>query len=96
MLILLTDGRANTPLSRDFDEALDPRPVILDELKQVGLALGKEAVASIIVDTKSSFLSSGEARVLADAIGAEYLYLPRADAAGVFNAVSSVAGELRR
>jgi Mg-chelatase subunit ChlD len=70
--------------------------VILEELREVGVALEKASVASIVVDTKLSFLSSGEARALADAIRADYIYLPRADGAGVFNAVSSVAAQLRR
>jgi magnesium chelatase subunit D len=96
MLILLTDGRANTALSKNVNEALDPMSVILEELREVGVALEKASVASIVVDTKLSFLSSGEARALADAIRADYIYLPRADGAGVFNAVSSVAAQLRR
>jgi magnesium chelatase subunit D len=96
MLILLTDGRANTALSKHADDAPDPKLVIQNELREAGLALVKEAVASIVIDTKASFLSSGEGRSLADAIGAEYLYLPRADGAVVFDAVSSVAEQLRR
>jgi magnesium chelatase subunit D len=96
MLVLLTDGRANMPLSKPVDDAVDPRSVILDELREVGLALGKESVPSIIVDTKSSFLTSGEARSLADAIGAEYLYLPRADGAAVYDSVRWVAAQMRR
>ena len=96
MMIVLTDGRANIALSDKTDEKIDSRTHILDELKEVGLALAKESVASIIIDTKSSFLSTGEARTLADTIGAEYFYLPRADGSGVFDAVSRVAGQLRR
>jgi magnesium chelatase subunit D len=61
-----------------------------DELSQLGILLESEGIKSIVVDTKSRFISSGEGEALARTIGARYFYLPRSDATSVFNVVNSV------
>lgn len=89
MLVLFTDGRANVPLRGD------PTPAralaIEDELKRLGALLGSEEITSVVVDTKSRFVSNGEGDALARMLGARYVYLPRSDAAMVHRAIVSAA-----
>ncbi|MFP4321230.1 MAG: magnesium chelatase ATPase subunit D [Anaerolineales bacterium] len=70
VLILLTDGRANIPLK----EGNDPR----EELQRLGVGLADSGLHILVVDTKRNYLSRGEARQLADWLGADYAYLPNA------------------
>jgi magnesium chelatase subunit D len=83
MLVLFTDGRANVSL--DNERSID------DELKQLGALLREEGIASVIVDTRAKFLSTGEGLALARALGSRYVYLPRASADSVYNAVRDSA-----
>ena len=86
MLVLFTDGRANVGLSGK--SAALTASTIADELKQVGALLRAEGVSSVIVDTKSKFLSSGEGEALAAVLGSHYFCLPRSDAGSVYDAIA--------
>jgi len=88
MLVLFTDGRANVGLG-------DRRPdgialAIGEELNQLGAMLVSERMQTVVVDTKSRFVSNGEGEALARMLRARYVYLPRADASAVHNAISSI------
>jgi magnesium chelatase subunit D len=87
MLVLFTDGRANVRWreGRTIDH----------ELKQLGGLLETEGIGSVVVDTKTKFVSSGEGYALARMLGARYLYLPRANANEVYEAVALAAGLTR-
>ena len=89
ILVLFTDGRANVGLEQR--RTIDSAPAIGDELKQLGALLRLEEIQSVVVDTKTKFVASGEAEALARTLGSHYVYLPRADAAAVHNAISSIA-----
>lgn len=97
MLVLLTDGRSNVGLR---DEMIQERFVrsseISEELQALGAALQSANIASVVIDTKSRFVSSGEGRKLAESLGGRYLYLPRADDAVIHHAVATLAEETRR
>lgn len=72
VVILLTDGRANISLK----EGTDPQT----ELKQIGQYLSAEGnIRVVVVDTKRSYLSQGEARQLATYLNGDYAYLPNAN-----------------
>jgi magnesium chelatase subunit D len=76
VLLILTDGRANVPLRNV--ERTKPRmkkDFISDELEQLSVALTRASVSTIIVDTQSRYTSGGEARNLANRLGARYVYL---------------------
>ncbi|MCU0512744.1 MAG: magnesium chelatase ATPase subunit D [Anaerolineae bacterium] len=70
ILVLLTDGRANQP----FQPGSDPDT----ELQQIGRYVALSGLRVIVVDTKRSYLSQGEARRLAGWLHGEYAYLPNA------------------
>jgi magnesium chelatase subunit D len=71
VLILLTDGRANIGLVAGGD--------VRDELQRIGHTIAASTLNVIVVDTQRSYLSRGEARQLAEWLGAEYAYLPNAN-----------------
>jgi magnesium chelatase subunit D len=75
VLILLTDGRANVGLRT---QGSDERGTIQDELQQLGRHIAQSKLHVVVVDTQRSYLSRGEARQLADWLGATYAYLPGA------------------
>jgi magnesium chelatase subunit D len=88
MLVLFTDGRANVGL--DDGRSGRPAQTIAEELKQLGAVLRSEAMRSVVVDTKSRFISNGEAEALARLLGARYIHLPRSNARAVYDAVVSI------
>lgn len=83
VLILLTDGRGNIPLH----EGENPQ----DELRQLGAYVQDVGLQVIVVDTKRSYLSKGEARQLAAWLGGDYAYLPNASG----EAIGEFVAELR-
>jgi magnesium chelatase subunit D len=96
MLVLLTDGRANVGMRVDKSGDKGAMGAAIDEeLRVMGAALNAANIASVIIDTKSSFVSSGEGRKLAETLGGRYLYLPRADAEVICDAVKAVAEQAR-
>jgi len=95
VLVILTDGRANR-LASPVSVGLEARPAVLErELRQVGVVIQREKLSSVVVDTRPSFLSGGEAPALADWMGARYLRLPQADNGILFQAVTLLAQEVR-
>ena len=95
LVVLMTDGRANiSSQASNHDDRLDQKAII-EELKQIGRIMQTEGVTSVVIDTKSKFVSSGEARNLAEMLGGKYLYLPRAGAGGIHEAIEAVASEIR-
>lgn len=96
MLVLLTDGRSNVGLQDEITQERFARSsAINEELQTLGAALRSANVASVIIDTKSKFVSSGEGRKLAESLGGRYLYLPRADSATIYDAVTTAASQAR-
>jgi magnesium chelatase subunit D len=88
MLVLFTDGRANVGLGDGRTGRA--APTIGEELTQLGASLGSEEISSVVVDTKSRFVSSGEGEALARMLGARYFYLPRSEAGAVYDAIASI------
>jgi magnesium chelatase subunit D len=96
MLALITDGRANVGLGNSpLEERRARASTIQDEIKQIGVALEAEGVSTVVIDTRSRFVSSGDAGALAASLAAQYLYLPRADSSTIYEAVTSIAGRMR-
>lgn len=82
VLVLLTDGRGNV--------GLKPDSVVQEELQKLGRYIAASNLTVIVVDTQRHYLSRGEARQLAEWLGAEYAYLPGANGAEIADlAVSS-------
>ena len=88
MLVLLTDGRANVTSSSVRTVAVG-QDNVRAEIEQLGAALVQEGVASVVIDSKARFVSSGEGASLAEALGGRYIYLRRADSSSIHRAVVS-------
>ncbi|QFT99067.1 Magnesium-chelatase 60 kDa subunit [Roseovarius sp. THAF8] len=82
MLVLLTDGRANIPLSGDPNRA-----TANDDATRLAVSLRGQGLSGVLVDTSNR--PTDTARTIAAALGARYLALPRADAHGISTAVTS-------
>lgn len=89
VLVLLTDGRAN--LARDGSPGRERAET--DSLAAAAAWRGA-GLATLLVDTSPR--PEPRARTLADAMGARYLPLPRADAEGLARAIRTVSPHARR
>jgi magnesium chelatase subunit D len=84
VLLLFTDGRANVSL-RAGDVTLEPRArqrLIGREIEQLGAALRRAGVASVVIDTQNRFVSGGEGKKLAGQLGGRYIYFGSNGTAG--------------
>jgi magnesium chelatase subunit D len=96
LLIMFTDGRANVGLQvKQSAERKVRNEIIKNELHQLGSTLQLANIATLVMDTKVKFMAGGEARELAETIGANYCYVPRADDKTIYQSVSNVAKSLR-
>ncbi len=95
VLLILTDGRANRPVRPAPLGQGSKAAALQRELQLLGGEIRQEALTAVVVDTRPPFLAGGEGRTLADRIGARYLRLPRTDQGALFQAVKSVAEDVR-
>ncbi len=82
MLVLLTDGRANIPLSGE-----PGRKAALEDAEAVAAGLYARGITGVLIDTSNR--PAEQARNIAARLGARYIALPRADARGISTAVSA-------
>ena len=88
VLLILTDGRANS-LARPVSLKSVQKPVAVQrELRLLGAEIWREALTAVVVDTRPSFLAGGEGQTLASWIRARYMRLPRSNRNGRDLAVS--------
>jgi magnesium chelatase subunit D len=88
LVLLFTDGRANVEL-----RAVDGKrsSELNEELRDIGRLLASAGINSLVVDTKSKFVSSGEGALLAQTLGARYLYLPNSGDEALFKVLGEMA-----
>jgi Mg-chelatase subunit ChlD len=83
MLLLFTDGRANVSLRAGETCDKTTRQLLIDqEITQLGAALRRRGVVSIVVDTQNRFTSRGEGQRLAGQLGGRYVYFGAGPSAG--------------
>lgn len=92
IIVCISDGRANVPLSLSEGESPEEKPSkddlrteVINLCKQVGALPGFQLLC---IDTENKFVSTGFAKEMANAALGSYHYLPKATDA----AVASVAG----
>ncbi|GJQ10286.1 hypothetical protein GpartN1_g2077.t1 [Galdieria partita] len=94
IIVLISDGRANIPLSQSLGEASDTKKSKA-ELKQEVLEMARKIAALskvklLCIDTENKFVSTGIAKDIADSANGTYNYLPKA----TDSAVASLAGQV--
>lgn len=71
ILLVLTDGRVNVAL----EGAPGDESKIESELRALAAVIEESRIEPVLIDTRSRFVSGGDARRLAELIGARYIYL---------------------
>jgi magnesium chelatase subunit D len=83
VLLLFTDGRANVALSGNgINDRSERQQIINKEIALLGGQISKANVTPIVIDTQNDFSSNGDARFLAETLGAQYVHINRSGIAG--------------
>eukprot|EP00316_Scyphosphaera_apsteinii_P011279 CAMPEP_0119331852 /NCGR_PEP_ID=MMETSP1333-20130426/81516_1 /TAXON_ID=418940 /ORGANISM="Scyphosphaera apsteinii, Strain RCC1455" /LENGTH=767 /DNA_ID=CAMNT_0007341547 /DNA_START=65 /DNA_END=2368 /DNA_ORIENTATION=+ len=100
LVVCISDGRANVPLSTSVGEPTD-EPVDKASIKEEVLTTAKMLgvlpnFKLLMLDTENKFVSTGLAKEIAAAAQGKYHYIPKASEAQVANVASQAIADLKR
>ncbi len=95
MLVALTDGRGNIPLSRSLGRSEGDPIDLKQELREIALRIRALGLKLLLIDSQSRFVTTGFSAELAELAGGRYFHLPRATDQGIAAVARSAIQEGR-
>jgi magnesium chelatase subunit D len=96
ILVLITDGRANIPLSHSLGQPLEEdTPDIKAELLRIAAAIRSLGMQLLVIDTENKYLSKGLAKDLALQANGTYYHLPKTTERAMAEMTRSAIADLR-
>ena len=102
LVVCISDGRANVPLSISYGDPIDPDAPPMDKNDLKDEVLNTEKMFGMLpnfkllmLDTENKFVSTGMAKEIAANAQGKYHYIPKASEAAVANVASQAIADIK-